>query len=305
MLRVIKVTNHLGESLDMELRHPEKSGFLVHNVDGLGPPKATINKSDLSSVDGSIFNSSSVESRNVVLHLAFTLETGQEESVEELRHKCYKYFPIKKKVTLTVETDKRTCKIDGYVESNEVNIFNSIENTAISVVCPEPYLEALDFLTTILSGVTPQFEFPFSNESLVTPLIELGEIFLQTKVNVNYTGDATTGMVIYIHSLGTAGDITLYNEYTLETMTILKSRLISALGSGIVAGDELIISTVKRQKYAVLLRNGVFYNVMNCLEKYPDWFQLSKGDNVIGFTAVSGSSNLQMRLSYKPLYEGV
>ena len=53
------------------------------------------------------------------------------ESIEDLRQKSYKYFPLKKSVELTIETDNRYVKTTGYVESNEPNIFSSQEGSLI------------------------------------------------------------------------------------------------------------------------------------------------------------------------------
>jgi len=54
MINSITVTNHLDESVKLELRFPEKSGFLVQGVTGLGPSKANINSTELSTTDGSV-----------------------------------------------------------------------------------------------------------------------------------------------------------------------------------------------------------------------------------------------------------
>ena len=43
MIKAVTVTNHLGESLTMDLMQPEGSGFTVRSISGLGPVKATVN----------------------------------------------------------------------------------------------------------------------------------------------------------------------------------------------------------------------------------------------------------------------
>ena len=112
-------------------------------------------------------------------------------------HDSYKYFPIKKKVTLLIETDNRICETYGYVESNEPDIFSSDETTQISIVCPDPYFYSAGpdgTNTTIFYGVEPLFEFAFSNESLTESLIEFGEIKNETEQTVYYSGDAEIGV---------------------------------------------------------------------------------------------------------------
>ena len=55
----------------------------------------------------------------------------------------------------------------------------------------------------------------------------------------------------------------------------------------------------------MLLRNGLYTNILNCLDRDSDWFQLSKGDNLFAFVAEEGTSNLQFRIQNKIVYEGV
>lgn len=56
MIRSFTVTNYRDESLTCELADPSKEGFVVAGIDGLGPTKATVNVTDISSIDGGLFN---------------------------------------------------------------------------------------------------------------------------------------------------------------------------------------------------------------------------------------------------------
>ena len=125
MIKSITVKNYLNNSLKLELTRPDLSGFIIKSIDGLGPAKANINTSDVSTNDGSIFNSSRLDKRNIVIDLAF-FQT-KNESIEDIRQKSYKYFPVKKKVYLAVETDNHTVEAEGYVEYNEPDIFSENE----------------------------------------------------------------------------------------------------------------------------------------------------------------------------------
>ena len=58
MIKSITVKNYLNDQITLELTRPEKSGFIVESIDGLGPAKANINVTDISTNDGGIFNSS-------------------------------------------------------------------------------------------------------------------------------------------------------------------------------------------------------------------------------------------------------
>jgi len=222
-----------------------------------------------------------------------------------MRQLSYKYFPLKKRLKLLVETDNRSCYTYGYVESNEPNIFSKNETTQISIICPDPYFYAIDESTSIFTGTESEFEFPFSNESLTLNLMDVGNILILTTQNVYYSGDAEVGILISMHAIASAANVSIYNDTTNEIMKIDTVKLATLTGSGIIAGDEIIISTVKGNKYISLIRNGVTTNIINCLDKNVSWIRLTKGDNVLGYTAETGASNLHFKIENKTVYEGV
>lgn len=307
MIYSIVVTNYLGDRIKLELGKPDVSGFLIKSITGLGPAKANVNTTEVSTNDGSLFNSARLSQRNIVLDMVF-INTVYGESIEDLRQKSYKYFPLKKSVELTIETDNRYVKTTGYVESNEPNIFSSQEGTQISIICPDPYFysagEDGNNVTNFYS-IDPIFEFPFSNESLDEPLLVFSEIQIKTEGVITYHGDSEIGVMIYIHAIGPATNINIYNTETREVMRINTEKISSLTGKGIVASDDIVINTAKGEKSITLIREGVSYNILNCLDKNTDWFTLAKGDNIFAFTADSGVTNLQFRVENKVIYEGV
>lgn len=307
MIYSIVVTNYLGDRIKLELGKPDVSGFLIKSITGLGPAKANVNTTEVLTNDGSLFNSARLSQRNIVLDMVF-INTVYGESIEDLRQKSYKYFPLKKSVELTIETDNRYAKTTGYVESNEPNIFSSQEGTQISIICPDPYFysagEDGNNVTNFYS-IDSMFEFPFSNESLDEPLLVFGEIQIKTEGVITYHGDSEIGVMIYIHAIGPATNINIYNTETREVMRINTEKISSLTGKGIVASDDIVINTAKGEKSITLIREGVSYNILNCLDKNTDWFTLAKGDNIFAFTADSGVTNLQFRVENKVIYEGV
>ena len=88
-------------------------------------------------------------------------------------------------------------------------------------------------------------------------------------------------------------------------MNINTDRLTELTGSGFMAADDIIINTTKGYKSIMLLRNGVYTNILNCLEKNSDWFTLVKGENVLAYTAETGDFNLQVKIENQTIYEGV
>lgn len=302
MINSIIITNYLGEQITLDLKNPENSGFIVREIRGLGPCKATINTTEVSTNDGSIYNSARLNARNIVFDLVFI---GTD--IESLRQLSYKFFPIKKPITLEFITDNRDCVTTGYVESNEPDIFSSSESATISILCPDAYfysIEAGENITTFY-GEDPLFEFPFENNSLTENLIEFGNIRKYTDAVIVYDGDYEIGITITIHSVGEASNISIYNIGTRQQMVIDTAKIESLTGSGLIAGDDIIICTVKGKKSITLLRNGKYTNILNALDKKSDWFQLVKGENIFAYTAETGVQNLQFKVQNDVIYEGI
>lgn len=300
MIYSITVTNYLGESLKMELKYPEKSGFLVRSVEGLGSPGSSINTSEMSNTDGAVFNSARGKERNIVLDLVFW---GND--VETIRQKTYQYFPLKKPLTLTFETDNRISQAVGYVETNEPDIFSKEESAKISVLCPYSFVSAPNPQKSVISGLEALFEFPFSNESLTQPLLNFSNLWERYSADVIYKGDADTGIIITLNAIGYAKNVTLANLDTREQIKIDTVKMKELTGKEFEFGDSIIISTVPGDIYAQLLREGVYYNILNCIDRSAQWFLLKKGSNHIGYVAEEGTSNIRMRIENKIWYEGV
>ena len=334
MIRSFTITNYLGDSIFLDIRRPEKSGFLIKSVTGLGPSKANINTTEIASNDGSYYNSARIAQRNIVFNLVFMM-TESGEDIETVRQKTYRYFPLKKEVMIAIETDNRVLTTVGYTESNEPDIFSSSEGAQISIVCPDPFFYSNRISKTTFYGVDALFEFPFSNEDLVNPLLIFGNIQTKRENNVYYEGDSEIGVIITIKASAIAKNITIYNAATREIMKIDTSKLPplpssgdsggsgdnksdssdktkAAIGggltpapiSGMIGGDEIVINTMKGEKSIVLIREGIVTNILNCLSKDSDWFTLSKGNNVFAFTAEEGLDSLQFYIENYIVYEG-
>ena len=302
MIQSLTVTNYLGESLTIPMKNSESTGFILHDMTGLGPPTASVNTSKVATKDGSKYNSARAEERNIVLPMYFT----PIPTIEDARHRSYKYFPLKKPVILAFKTDNRECQIVGYVETNEPDICSDREGCQVSIICPNPYFSSVYDTVTSFSGVGAAFEFPFSNEDTTNPHIEFGKIFVKAENLVRYEGDAESGVQIRITASATVKNITIYNVDTRGTMHIYHDKLVALTGSGIVKGDEIIITTDKGSRSVILLRNGKSTNILNAIDPRNDeWFSLTKGDNIFAYTADEGSDYLMFVVDHTTLYEGI
>ena len=308
MIKSLTTVNYLGESLLIELRRPGDTGLSIVNIDGLTPADAIINTTELAPTvklsGGDIFNSSKICKRNVVIDIKFY---DYYEDVDTIRHRTYKYFPVGRMLTLYVLTDTRHVKLTGWVESNSGAIFSNSCGTRISIVCPDPYLYSADInslVNTNFSGIEKKLCFPAVNPSLTEKQIVLGILHVQTENLIEYLGDVETGLFIYMHAIGAIEDIKIVNTITRELMGIGHDLLVTTIGSGIIAGDDIVINTTIGHKSISLIRQGVGYNILNA-KLGTDWLTLVKGDNLFAFTAEVGISNLQLRMENLVVYEGI
>lgn len=303
MIKSLTITNHLGDSIVLELMRPEKSGFIVKSIDGLGPVKANINMTNSATNDGAVYNSAFMNTRDIRLSLLYY--QTKDETIEDIRQKSYKYFPNKKKVRIQIETENRIVWTEGYVENNEPQIFSPESGCTINIRCPDPYLYSLYESNTIFYGVEPLFEFPLENASTDERLLELSTIINKSTAVVFYKGDCEVGCTIVIDAIGPVSDITIHRADSPEYMNIDTNKLIPIVGSEIVSGDTIIIETSVGNKSIVLVRDGIRYNILNCLSKDSTWFTLSKGDNIFSYAVRDGAECVQFRISNKIVYYGV
>lgn len=298
MINSVSVINDRGERLDLILRNPYISGFAVESIDGLNPPKSNINTTELSSFDGSVFNSARIVNRNIVLRLILL----DNETIEESRHNLYRFMPIKSKVTFEVHTDERDIYTEGYVESNQINIFSNRETASISIICPDPYFYSLEDNTISYSGSVGLFEFPFENE-VGTNSLEFSEAGGECVLSVENNSNFRIGFEMDFRLFGGTGDITIENHQTDQYLVISSAAIEEVMGSTLQMGDTIKLSTVSGKKSLTLNRNGEIYNILYALGRRYDWVQLAPGLNAIEVTG-NGINNTDISLTVKNIYEG-
>lgn len=304
MVTALKVTNYLGETLSIDPFDPESSGFLITDIRGITPNKADINFTSITTNDGGLFNSSRIGTRNITMKLVYF----PKPTIEETRILSYKFFPVKRPITLEFWTEKRRAQIEGYVESNDINIFTKTEYSSISILCPDPYFYSTGpdgDIDVVFAGTAPKMRFSFPSKSDVAPNLIMGDIQTFREQVLTYNGDAEIGAEIILRALGSVGDVTVYNRITNESMMVNADKIAELTGYGIIDGDVITIYTYRGNKKISLLRNGITTNILNCLDKNTTWLQIRKGDNVFAFSATSGAINLQVEIKTKTIYEGL
>ena len=302
MIKSVKVINHKGEELLMNLKRPEN--FAITDITGIDPVKATINTTELSLADGSVFNSAKKQQRNIV----FQFRILPWSTVEQSRHVLYKFFPIKKLVTLIFYTDTRNVKTTGYVESNEIKMFANDrkdgETAQVSIICPRSdFYSEYDEIANF-NSYDSAFSFPFSNPT-TGPELVLGNIRQDNYITVYYEGEANVGMTFYMRATNVVSNIQIL-DLTRQTSILLDSSIIAQItGSDISANDEIVLCTERGQKSIYLIRAGQTYNILPALGINTTWFELEPGENTYLLRADVGATNIKCDIYYHTVYEGI
>ena len=279
----LKVENDRGDTLSLT----GNRNYIVYRIEGLNPPQAGINTSENVTTDGSSINSVRVERRNIVIY------TTIEGDIEANRIQLYKYFPVKKTVTLYFANGSRNVRISGVVELIECDLFAEKQIAQISIICPKPYFKAVEELVTNFSDVLSLFSFPFS---IGAAGMEISAIATNVRKSIINAGDVETGAVITLFATGAVVNPVIYN--------VLK-RTQMKLNFTMQASDTIVINTNVHEKSISLIRNGVTSNILGHMALNSDWFTLEAGDNVFTYDCDSGNNNLQITFTTAVLYSGV
>lgn len=279
----LKVKNDKDEVLNLSTH----KGYTVYKIEGLQPPSVAINSSKNATSDGSTLNSVSVNSRNIVIYAAI------ESPAEENRINLYKYFPLKRTVTLYFKNDTRDVYIEGTVELIECNLFEEKQRAQISLICPKPYFKAVEDIISYFSEVTPLFTFPFSMQSSG---MEISAVTNDIRKSIINTGDVDTGLIISMYAVGEVVNPVIYNVF---------ERTHIKLNITLQASDQIVINTNVGQKSIRLTRGGVTTNILGYMSPDSKWLTLGAGDNLFTFDADSGEANLMLTFTTSLLYGGV
>lgn len=281
---IVRAENECGNSLTLT-DNPMYSVI----VTGLSPSPAAINTAVNGSNDGSIFNSSRVNQRNIVIIVRII----ENLNVEAARIRLYSCFKSKKPIRLYITTELRNVYIDGYVENMDCDIFTNAEQMQISIICPFPFFRDVKESVSEMSIVTPLFSFPFS---IPAEGVELSTVSDFAAATVYNGGDIESGMKIELYAHGDVINPSIIDAETLERFD---------LNFEMMSGDKIIINTVKNERSVNLIRYGVTLNIINAIGKYPDWLQLDVGENSFTYVAESGAKNLTATFKHTDLFQGV
>lgn len=279
----LKVKNDKGEVLNLST----SLSYNVYKITGLQPPKIAINSSVNATSDGSTVNSLRAGVRNIVLYMTL------EGEVEKSRINLYRYFPLKRNITLYFKNGSRDVCIEAYVEVIECDLFTNKQIAQVSLLCPQPYFKAVDDIVSYFGDISALFEFPFS---MSTQGVEISNITRNLRKSIINTGDVESGLIIDLHAIGEVVNPVIYDVFKRTHIKLMFT---------LIAGDHIVINTNAGAKSITLIRGGISSNIMGYM--YPDstWLTLAAGDNVFTSDCERGADNLQLTFTASILYGGV
>lgn len=283
-----RLENSRGASITLTGREAE---YQIIKIIGLNPPSAHLNMSSVAGLDGSMYNSSRLNNRNVVITVRIN------GSVEDNRQRLYTFCPTKEKVRFYYKNQNRDVYIDGYVESVECDLFTNSEKAQISIICPQPYFMDTEETQVDGSSVTALFTFPFSIEE-DDPIL-ISEYVVDNTIDLYNDAESEVGCLIDIDVNADISTILIQNTGTGESFKLTGTFL---------SGDHITINTVKGQKAVTLTREGVKSNIFSTMQKGSTFFQLAAGDNFFSYVVdgnVSNNADIDLWFTFFKMYRGV
>lgn len=297
MIKSIKIVHKDGKEYLLPLAYPYDTGIAITRIDGLGLGQSSVSTTPKLLTDGSKYNGSRIDNRSLVITTTFV---DWNQSIETIRLKTYKIFPLKTEIKIVVETANRLVYINGVVEANEPDIFSENEGNTITINCPIPYFRNVVSNSSVYKGIQSLFEFPFSNESLTDDLIFLSEIIDGNHpINIYNNGDEQTGLIIKMN---------VESEYGLSCMirnNTSKSHL--SININVPVSGKIEINTNPGNKSIKFIDHQ---NVVHNYNKYivienSEFINLVKGDNNIEILSNQLIDVEEIKLDFDILYGGV
>lgn len=273
MLQRIEVVSAQGALLNLPLEDLV-NGFLLEEVEGLDPVKATITTSSFAQLDGTDYQSSRREERNIKLKISLEPNWGV-DTVRTLRKRLYEYFMPKSAVGLRFyASDADPVWISGRVESFETAIFSAEPAVNISIICFDP--DFFEPAAIVVPGST------------VSTLVET--LF-------NYIGTVETGIVF---TLRPNRAITAFSLYHRDPSGSIRQLDFTGTLQNL---DVLKISTIQGRKYVRLTRGGVESSFLFGVSPQSYWPEIQPGDNYLRVYAIGAA--IPFDIEYTRKYGGL
>jgi hypothetical protein len=234
-------------------------GFIIQDIEGLDPVKATLVSSSFANLDGEQYQSARREKRNLLFTLGLEPDYVS-QSVKALRNRLYGHFMPKSNVNFRFFSDDfPTVDISGRVESFEAPLFAKEPEAKLSLLCFNP--DFYDADPILFSGNT---------------------VANATEATINYDGTVESGIAFRIMVNRPIIGFTIFNRSVDNSIRALEFL------APLQAGDVIEINTTSGSKGATLIRAGIATSILYGISPYSSWLEMFPGPNYIR-VVVSGA----------------
>lgn len=282
MLTAVEVTNSQGQVLNLPLEDADL-GFILEEIEGLDPVKATLVSSGFANQDGEQYHSSRREARNIKMRLGLE-STFDTDTIRTLRNEIYRFFMPKTQVSIRFRT---------FNEFDE-NIIS--QNLAVDILarvetCDSPQFVKDPDVNISMMCFDPDFKDPnlgvFEGMSTAGPEEEL----------ISYEGTVETGIVFIFRPDRDVDSFTIYHRPPDGTLRMIDFT------APLLNGDILTISTSVGEKRVTLTRAGVDSSYLYGMSPQSNWLELQPGENFLRVYAVGAA--VPYEIDYVRKYGGL
>lgn len=273
MLVKIDATTRRGNALSFEVFEND-SGFQIAEIEGIEPVKANLVATSFAGMDGEQFQSATRGPRNIKIKLELEPDFVT-DTYYSLRQELYKVFMPKATIALRFHLSSGLyLDIDAVVEEITPE-FSSVDVPIdISLMCYKP--DFVDPRRVVLPGMT---------------------VATTETMHIDYPGNVEAGTVITLNVNRTIGDFSISNTNE-EGFT---SKL--DFSYPLIAGDVLVISSLKGNKGISLTRSGVQKSLLYGRSSQSGWIEFIQGINQFKIYALGDP--IPYQLEYLVRYGGL
>lgn len=273
MINKLEIRTAQGALLGLPL-DDVSNGFVVEEIEGLDPVKATLVSSSFANLDGQQYQSSRRDTRNIKLKLGLEPDYVT-NTVRELRKRLYGFLMPKTEVVLRFYMeDGLDLEITGRVESFETALFTAEPTVDVSIICFDPDFTDPDRVTVAGSTVSTSAE-----------------------QRIDYAGTVEAGVSFTLNINRALPEFTIYHRPPDGTLRVLEFQ------SALQAGDVLHIDTFPGAKGATVTRAGSDFSVLYGVSPQSNWLQLLPGENYIRVYATG--AGIPYTIEYTNKYGGL
>lgn len=274
ILTRLEIQNVQGNTLALPLLD-SSGGYIVKDIEGLDPVKATLTSAAMAQVDGAQPQSSRRDTRNITAKLGFAPNWATND-IRSLRANLYNYLLPKSSVLLNFFFDEVLyAKTQATVESFDNSMFSQDPEVALSLICYDPDFYAAASETIPGNTVTNT-----------------------TTQTISYEGTSDTGFIFTLWPTAAGTGFTLYNTHPDNTAQVFNAPSLPYL-----AGDVITVNTIPGQKSITLKRSNVVTSVLYSVLPGSMWPTLAKGDN--SFRCLFGTAGVPLTVKYTAKYAGL